>query len=166
MRDLLNKLNEINDDIVQEKVGRLRYEPSPDEIELKKKAVKAHADGMSEQEFVDAHYAEVSKRSGTSVEELRKLWTAYEPKNRQFKERHYGSHENRIRAFYQDAKGMADFDAETYKPKTQDPNKLSLTRGSLSLGAIDPSTLGPAKSAQSRPRVDVKVNRNRPPNKG
>ena len=44
MRDLLNKLNEINDDIVQEKVGRLRYEPSPDEIELKKKAVKARID--------------------------------------------------------------------------------------------------------------------------
>jgi hypothetical protein len=174
MRDLLDKLNEIHDDIVQEKVGRLRYEPNPDEIKLKNKAVQAHADGMSEQEFVDAHYAEVSKESGKSVEELRKLWNSYEPRNRQFKERHYGSHENRIRAFYQDAKGMADFEKDVQdnplplsNPEPQDPNKLSLSRGSLKLGAIDPDTLRPVRSAPgSRPTVDVKVNRRRPPNKG
>jgi hypothetical protein len=155
------------EDIVQEKVGRLRYEPSPYEIELKKKAVKAHADGMSEQEFVDAHYAEVSKSSGKSVEELQKLWQAYEPRNRQFKERHYGSHENRIRAFYQDAKGMADFekDVEDNPLPASNPeketSKLSLTGGSLKLGAIDPITLRPARSAQGRPTVDVKVNSRR-----
>ena len=155
------------EDIVQEKVGRLRYEPSPYEIELKKKAVQAHTDGMSEQEFVDAHYAEVSKRSGKSVEELSKLWQAYEPRNRRFKERHYGSHENRIRAFYQDAKGMADFekDVEDNPLPASNPeketSKLSLTGGSLKLGAIDPSTLRPARSAQGRPTVDVKVNRRR-----
>lgn len=159
---------------VQEKVGKLRYEPSPYEIELKKKAVKAQADGMSEQEFVDAHYAEVSKRSGKSVEELQKLWQAYEPRNRQFKERHYGSHENRIRAFYQDAKGMADFekDAKAFAkdnpshPSTKakkDPSKLSLTGGSLELGKSAYDKLKTNRVTNRGPYVDVKVNRRRPP---
>jgi wobble nucleotide-excising tRNase len=43
----------------------------------------------------------------------------------------------------------------------KETSKLSLTGGSLKLGAIDPSTLRPARSAQGRPTVDVKVNRRR-----
>jgi|TARA_B100001094_G_scaffold44820_1_gene39731 hypothetical protein len=171
MRDLLDKLNEINDDIVQEKVGRLRYEPDAFDISQMAAAKQAVKDGLSEEEFLEKQYAEAAERTDTSVEDIRKLWTSYEPRNRQFKEQHYGSVANRLRAFYQNAKGSADFDArdaETYKPKTQDPDpkKLSLSRGSLNLGAIDPSTLRPARSAQGRPTVDVKVNRRRPPNKG
>ena len=165
MRDLLDKLNEINDDIVQEKVGRLRYEPDAYEIALKKEIRQAVEDGLTIEEFLDKRYAERAKESGKSEEELRKLWNSPEPRNRQFKERHYGSHENRIRAFFKDAEEQAKFNAETdpedriYEPKPQDPNKLSLTGKSLKLGGIDPSTLRPARSAQGRPTVDVKVNR-------
>ena len=158
---------------VQEKVGRLRYEPDPVDKRNMAAARQAVKDGMSEEEFIEKLYAEASERGGKSVEELRKLWNAYEPRNRRFKERHYGSHENRLRAFYQDAKGMADFekDAKAFakdnlshpSTKDKDPSKLSLTGGSLELGTSAYDRLKTDGVPNRRPTVDVKVNRRRPP---